>query len=176
MTDGFAATRFTVRRGGVADLPLLIALFDDAIAWLVERGLTAQWGSTPFSEIPDRVESMRTRVLAGDLRVCELRGEPVAAIILGEAMPYVPPTTCPELYVQVLIGSPGRTDARGAGALLLRVAEEAARAKGVERLRVDCFAGNDGDLVRFYERAGFTRLDTFMVRDWPGQVLERRLA
>lgn len=166
---------FRVRRGDVEDTAILLRLFDGAIAWMVERDLTTQWGSTPFSTVPERVESMRTRAASGGLRVCERDGEPIAAMVLGEAMPYVPPTTCPELYVQVLIGSPGRADAHGAGALLLRVAEAEARELGVERLRVDCFAGNGGALVGVYERAGFTRLGTFMVRDWPGQVLERRL-
>jgi hypothetical protein len=39
---------------------------------------------------------------------------------------------------------------------------------------VDCYAGGDGALVRWYESAGFTRTQAFEVRGWPGQLLERR--
>ena len=46
---------------------------------------------------------------------------------------------------------------------------------GVPALRVDCYAGGEQALVRFYESAGFARTDTFDVKGWPGQVLERRL-
>ena len=47
-------------------------------------------------------------------------------------------------------------------------------------LRVDCFAGGDGALVRYYEKQGFTRDVEFAVprvngSDWPGQVLVQRL-
>lgn len=42
-------------------------------------------------------------------------------------------------------------------------------------LRVDCFAGGEGRLVEYYEARGFTPTETFVVGDWPGQVLERRV-
>jgi hypothetical protein len=29
--------------------------------------------------------------------------------------------------------------------------------------------------VRFYERCGYTKTETFTVGEWPGQVLERRI-
>jgi len=55
-----------------------------------------------------------------------------------------------------------------------------AREAGVRLLRVDCFAGGDGALVRYYEQQGFTRDTAFAVPrvndvDWPGQVLVQRL-
>ena len=34
-----------IDRGGAADAARLLALFDDAIAWLVSRGQTGQWGT-----------------------------------------------------------------------------------------------------------------------------------
>lgn len=165
---------FHVRAGTADDAPVLLDLFDASIRWLVARGLTAQWGSTPFSDVPARVESVQRWAASGGLRVAERDGRPAAAIVLGEAQPYVPPAAEPELYVVVLVGSHDRS-ARGAGAHLLARAEDEARALGRGLLRVDCFAGNDGRLVRFYERCGFTRDETFTVRDWPGQVLSRRL-
>ena len=95
-------------------------------------------------------------------------------MVVGEAQPYVRPTSEPELYVVVLVGA-HEPFARGAGAHLLSRAEEEARALGRGLLRVDCFAGNDGALVRFYERCGFTPDETFSVGEWPGQVLSRRI-
>lgn len=48
---------------------------------------------------------------------------------------------------------------------------------GVPLLRVDCYAGDDGKLVAFYEANGFVRTATFIGPDgiWPGQVLARRV-
>jgi GNAT superfamily N-acetyltransferase len=167
-------THFTVRRGDAADTRVLLDLFDGAIRWMVQRGATEQWGSTPFSEIPERVNSIRTWAAGGGLRVAERDGRPAAAIVLGDAHPYVHAAREPELYVMVLIGS-REPFARGAGRFLLQVAEQEASEQRLGLLRVDCFAGNGGALVRFYESCGFTRTETFTVRDWPGQVLERRL-
>jgi GNAT superfamily N-acetyltransferase len=172
------SSQFVVRRGDVTDARILLDLFDGAIAWMVSRNATEQWGSTPFSQVPARVETIEKWAASGGLRIGEHRehpGRPAAAMVLGVAQPYVSPTTEPELYVVVLIGS-REPFARGAGRHLLRVAEQEAREQDLGRLRVDCFAGNDGALVRFYESCGFVRTETFTVRDWPGQVLERRLS
>lgn len=97
-----------------------------------------------------------------------------AALVLGEPMPYVPPATEPEVYVRLLIAA---RDARirGVGRRLMTFADERARAAGVKRLRVDCYGGGSGDLVRFYESCGFERLSTFDVEGWPGQLLGRSL-
>lgn len=165
---------FTVRRGGVEDAPILLDLFDESVRWMVERDLTAQWGSTPFSEAPKRVESIQKWAASGGLRICERDGAAAGALVLGDAQPYVSPATEPELYVVVLIAS-HEPFARGAGAYLLSVAESEARDRGLGLLRVDCFAGNGGALVRFYEGCGFSRTETFTVGEWPGQVLQRRL-
>lgn len=61
-------------------------------------------------------------------------------------------------------------------ALLAHAAEETRRA-GISLLRVDCYAGDDGKLVRYYEANGFTRTEAFTVgeNDWPGQLLARRV-
>lgn len=102
------------------------------------------------------------------------QGEVRAFLALGEAMPYVPAATEPELYVRVLIAS---RDARvrGIGRRLMAFADEQARAAGLDYLRVDCYGGGSGELVRFYESCDYERLSTFNVDGWPGQVLGRRL-
>jgi ribosomal protein S18 acetylase RimI-like enzyme len=165
---------FHVRTGDESDAHILVELFDASIAWMVSRGQTAQWGSTPFSEVPKRVKAVQEWAASGGFRICEVDGRPAAAMVLGSAQPYVSPAVEPEVYVVVLVGS-HEPPARGAGAHLLRVADDEARARGVGLLRVDCYAGNDGALVRFYERCGYTKVETFDVEGWPGQVLERRI-
>jgi ribosomal protein S18 acetylase RimI-like enzyme len=63
---------------------------------------------------------------------------------------------------------------RGAGRRLLDESWDRARARGIGLQRVDCYGGDDGKLVRFYESAGFTRTQPFEVDGRPGQLLERR--
>ena len=54
--------------------------------------------------------------------------------------------------------------------------DELQRLTGVSLLRVDCYAGGDGKLVRYYESNGFTRTEAFTgTDDWPGQILARRV-
>lgn len=163
-----------VRRGDGHDAGVLLALFDDAVRWQVQRGFDSQWGAVPFSELPRRVEAVRRWATVGELWICERDGRPAAALVLGDATPYVPPADRPEVYVVVLVGS-HEPFARGAGARLLEFAASRARHRGAEQLRVDCYAGNGGALVRFYERCGFHRSGTFAVDGWPGQVLVKPL-
>lgn len=49
--------------------------------------MTAQWGSTPFSQVPKRVESIQKWSSSGGLRICERDGRPAAAMVLGDAQP-----------------------------------------------------------------------------------------
>jgi len=54
------------------------------------------------------------------------------------------------------------------------LADDETKRLGVPLLRVDCYGGGQGDLVRFYESAGYRRTETIKVKEWPGQILERR--
>ena len=89
-------------------------------------------------------------------------------------MTYVPPATESEVYVRLLIAARGER-ARGIGRRLMAFADDRARAAGVQRLRVDCYAGGSGALVRFYESCGYTRISVLDVNGWPAQLLGRRL-
>jgi GNAT superfamily N-acetyltransferase len=165
---------FALRVAGPDDAAIVLGLLDDAVVWLNSRGNTEQWGTTSFSGDPKRVAAAEGWVRSGGGVIAERNGLPAGALVVGEATSYVPPATEPELYVVLLVA--GRDpSARGVGHRLLAVADEAARELGVSLLRVDCYAGGDRSLVRFYESAGYTRTHTFDVNGWPGQVLERRL-
>jgi GNAT superfamily N-acetyltransferase len=167
----------TIRPGGRDDVPTVLALLDGATAWLVARGLTDQWGTEPHSTNPRRVEQITAFADdPGGLWIGELDGSPAGALAVGAAMPYVPPATEPELYLRLLVTDRTRPG-RGVGTDLIEYAKKLTRDRGVGLLRVDCFAGGDGALVRYYEKQGFTRTEAFTVGDaqWPGQVLALRV-
>jgi GNAT superfamily N-acetyltransferase len=165
-----------IRTGDESDLATVMSLMDEAVAWMVERGNTEQWGTEPMSEQPDRVNHMRGMISTGDLWIAELDGEPAGAMILADhPMPYVEPVDEPELYVKLLVSS-RRHAGNKIGDQLLAKAKSQAADKGVSLMRVDCYAGGTGDLVRYYERNGFERTTTFRtIKNWPGQVLAQRL-
>lgn len=165
----------TIRRASAADAPAVLRIFDEVIAWFVSIGNEGQWGSEPWSVSPERVQritdacSLPSAWVAEDaeLGIC-------GSIVLGDAMPYVAAATRPENYVLLLIASRDPR-VRGIGLRLMAFADEQTRAAGLNYIRVDCYGGGDGSLVRFYERCGYKRLSTFDVEGWPGQLLERYL-
>ncbi len=94
---------------------------------------------------------------------------------VSEAPPqYAPPVQERELYVHFLVASRDYAG-RGIGRQLLDFAREQARQRGIQLVRVDCWAGGDGALVRYYMSAGFARTTEFTLGEWQGQVFEQRL-
>lgn len=176
MTD---QRRVTIERGGPDDAGTVLRLLDSATAWLAARGRTGQWGTEAASGDPRRIAQADTWATGGGLYLAVLDGTAVGALVVGEATAYVPPATEPELYVNLLVTDRAYAG-HGIGARLLAYAEELARDRGLDLLRVDCYGGDDRALVRFYEGCGFTATDAFTVErpghaPWPGQVLARRL-
>lgn len=155
----------------------VLALWDRAIAWMVERGQAMQWGTVPASEDPRRRNTVRDWETGAGLRIAELDGHAVGASVIVDVAPaHVPPTTRAETYLLFLI-SDREHPGLGIGAELVRRAADEARAAGSKLLRVDCWAGAP-DLVAWYERQGFTRSDSFTVDvhgGWDGQVFEMEL-
>ncbi|MFD5105353.1 GNAT family N-acetyltransferase [Streptomyces cinereoruber] len=164
-----------IRRGGPEDIPAVLAVLDSAVTWLNGKGITAQWGTEPFTARPAAVRQVEETVAEGDLWVAEIDGAPAGTMTLTpHPGKHVPPADEPEVYVR-LLATDARFHDRGVGAALLRHAAEETRRKNVSLLRVDCFAGSEGRLIAYYEKQGFTRTDTFAVGDWQGQILERRV-
>ena len=50
-----------IRNGLPDDARIVLALFDEAVAWLVERGETGQWGTELCSAFPARVDRATSR-------------------------------------------------------------------------------------------------------------------
>lgn len=168
----------STRRGGPDDIAAVLELLDQATNWLVANGRTDQWGTEAHSTNPRRVEQIKGFVADEGLWVAETGGRVVGALAVGEALPYVPPATEPELYIRLLV-TDRAAQGSGIGTDLLEHARTLARGLGVELLRVDCFGGGDGALIRYYEKQGFTRAEPFGVQvsdsEWPGQLLYQRL-
>jgi GNAT superfamily N-acetyltransferase len=161
-----------LRTGSLLDLPRVLGLMDRAVEWLVAQGRTGQWGTEPWSASERRVQRLQQIIEGGELLVLDVDGQAVAALSHGPVTPsYVPAATGPEDYVLLLVSDPA---VRGAGRRLLDESWERAQAQGIGLQRVDCYSGDDGKLVRFYESAGFTRTQSFEVDGWLGQLLERR--
>ncbi|KEY73167.1 hypothetical protein S7711_04133 [Stachybotrys chartarum IBT 7711] len=81
-------------------------------------------------------------------------------------------------YVEILI-SDFRTGAarKGAGAVLLQEMKAYSISRGAKALYLDCWAGNDGNLVKFYTGQGFVKVADFLVEKpgsggWPGSLLK----
>ncbi|MFJ9343308.1 GNAT family N-acetyltransferase [Streptomyces sp. NPDC101733] len=166
-----------IRRGGPDDAPAVLDMLDGAVAWMNGRGNTTQWGTTPYSRKPGGAERVERYLTENMPFVAERDGVAAAAMVLdrgpSERMP-IEPAGEPELYVRLLV-SDRRLRGLGLGAALLEHAVEETRRAGAGLLRVDCWAGGGGELVRFYERNGFRPTEPFLSGDWPGQVLARRV-
>ncbi|MCX4967537.1 GNAT family N-acetyltransferase [Streptomyces sp. NBC_00654] len=166
-----------IRPGSPADAPAVLSMLDSAVAWMNERGNTEQWGTTPFSRKSGGVERVERYMTENTPYIAESGGVPAGALVLDRGpsaqMP-IAPAGEPERYVRLLV-SDRRYAGLGIGAALLAHAAEETRRAGVALLRVDCWAGGEGELVAFYERHGFIPTDRFLYEAWPGQVLARRV-
>jgi GNAT superfamily N-acetyltransferase len=160
--------------GGEADTQWLLGLFDEAVEWMVARGQSGQWGTEPFSGSPRRTAMVEGMVDTGGLRVAELDGEAVAALVVGIAPLHVPPPDAPELYINLLLSS-RRHAGKRLGTALVHHAVDEARERDAHQVRVDCWAGAP-TLVRWYRDQGFVPTDTFDVDGWHGQIFTMRLA
>ncbi|GAB3705316.1 GNAT family N-acetyltransferase [Nocardiopsis oceani] len=163
-----------LRQGGPEDTSEILRMFDEAVAWLTERGSAAQWDTRPWSEIPERVELVRG-LASEDLWMAEADGAVAGTLAISETAPeYAPPVGERELYVRWLLVDRARTG-RNVGGRLLDHARAQARDRGISLVRVDCWSGGDGALIRYYEGQGFTPTVRVPVKDKEVQVFEARV-
>jgi|SRR3954447_6208340 GNAT superfamily N-acetyltransferase len=174
-----------IRPGGPDDIAAVLALGDEAVTWMNARGNTQQWGTAPWTGSQGREAAIGGQAHGGGMRIAEDQDGPVpgatvlGALVITEVPPaYVPAVAERELYVNLLLVS-RRHSGRGVGAALIGRTKQEAAARGIGLIRVDCWAGEDGSLVRVYERYGFSRVREFTVGlpagDWPGMLLAMRL-
>ena len=169
-----------IRVGGRDDVPALLAFGDEAVEWMNARGNTQQWGTEPWTGKDKRREAFLQRADTGGMRVLEDEdGTPLGIMVITEqCQPYVPEAEERELYVNFLISS-RKHAGHGVGRALIERAKQEAAERGIDLLRVDCWAGEDGNLVRVYEGYGFKRVLEFRAGEtgeWPGMLLAMRLS
>lgn len=165
----------TVRPGHPADWEMLLALFDEAVVWLTAKGLSGQWGEEPWSSDRVKVAAVKEMANADGLWVCEVGHDAVGGLIVqATPPPYVPPSSVHELYVGLLLVSRQRVG-EGIGSVLLEHARDLGKRQDAAQLRVDCWAGGDGQLSRYYQRQGFSPDEVVSVEGWPAQILSQPL-
>lgn len=170
-----------IRPGGPGDIAAVRALGDEAVTWMNARGNTQQWGTAPWTGSQQREAVIRDLAHGGGMRIAEDPDGMVLGVLVitGTPQRYVPAAAEPELYVNLLLLS-RRHSGQGIGAALIGRAKQEAAARGIGLNRVDCWAGEDGSLVRVYEKYGFSRVQEFTVvlltGEWPGMLLAMRLA
>jgi GNAT superfamily N-acetyltransferase len=170
-----------IRPGDPGDIPAVLALGDEAVRWMNARGNTQQWGTAPWTGDDKREAVIRGQAHGGGMRIAEDRdGTVLGALVITESpQPYVPAAGERELYINLLLVS-RRHSGLGIGAALIGHARQEAATRGIGLVRVDCWAGEEGSLVRVYEKYGFSRVQEFTVTlpagEWPGMLLAMRLA
>ena len=160
-----------IRPARAEDEGPLLRMFDEAVAWLVERGRSEQCGSEPWSEAEKGRRAVRSLVQDGGLHMLERDGAPVGALEVGQRFEHVRALDVPELYIRLVLTS-RRFSGNKFGDRLIDEALDLARRQDAAVVRVDCWAGAPS-LVAWYESQGFARSDTFTIDGWIGQVLAR---
>ncbi|MGP4099037.1 GNAT family N-acetyltransferase [Nonomuraea sp. KM90] len=153
------------------DVPALLALMDSVLDWLVARGRTQQWGTTPFSRIPGFPGRVADWTAQGAITLAQ-RGEAcVGLLALGPtAPPRVPAGLVPDgaIFIHTVMSDRG-PEGRGVGATLLEEAEHRARTYGSPALALDHWAGSP-ELDRFYEGRGYVKVGAYEDKQEGGAV------
>ncbi|MEV0317952.1 GNAT family N-acetyltransferase [Streptomyces sp. NPDC050658] len=157
MTTTDAAQRLTFRPADEADIATLVALYDRAARWMLERGID-QW--KPGGK---DAEHFRRRIAADEVWLAH-QGVAVAGAYeiwwSDEAAWGVQPPVAG--YVHRLMTRRGAP--AGTGRALLAEAERRIAAAGLDRCRLDCMTSSPR-LRDYYEGAGYT-----VVGELPGKV------
>ena len=138
-------------------------------------------GTAPWTGNQKREAAIGDQACGAGMRIAEDQdGVVLGALVITEVpAAYVPAAGERELYINLLLVS-RRHAGQGIGAVLIEHAKQEAAARGIGLIRVDCWAGQDGSLVRVYEKYGFSRVQDFTVAlpagEWPGTLLAMGLA
>jgi ribosomal protein S18 acetylase RimI-like enzyme len=169
-----------IRPARSGDAAHILAVSDEATAWLVDHGLSEQWGGEPPSSeaaFVTRVSSWisdRQAVVAIDAQ-----GDVHGYAVSGRyPPPYFDPTVArravEDAYYVYTVASRMTPASRGVGRSLLEWAAARARTLGVSYVRLDCWADNAA-LRAYYEKLGFEECDAYVDEGWRGVVLQSRV-
>lgn len=149
------------RTASVSDVDVILDLIRERMAWMDEKGLR-QWNVTHYLEVYPR-DYFEAGAARGDFYLLEENGEVIGEMALYEADgrwdddPHY-------FYVHHLATRPL---CPGAGADMLRFAEELGRKRGKCGIRLDSAVDNE-KLNDYYEALGYPALDAFVEGEYEG--------
>ncbi len=161
-----------IRNARLEDVDGILALIRQRIGWMDEKGLE-QWNKTEYLSVYPR-SYFEEIIRRGDVFIASENG----AVVGAEALfPQDPRWSAEEnrdtsaLYVHHLV-SDLRTP--GVGRSLLAFAEDLARARSIQALRLDSADGNAA-LEGYYTALGYTAVGTCVDGPYVGIKREKRL-
>jgi ribosomal protein S18 acetylase RimI-like enzyme len=170
-------TAWQIRRAVSGDAKDILDASDEATAWLVEHGMTEQWGAEPPSSEPVFVARVSSWIRDGEAVVAidpddEVHGYAVTGSLPPPYMdPIVAQRAVEDAYYVYTVATRMRPESKGAGRSLIMWAADQARSLGVTYLRLDCWAEN-AQLRGYYRNLGFDECDAYVDEGWPGAVLQ----
>ena len=173
-------TTWQIRPAVSGDAEDILGVSDEATRWLVEHGMSEQWGAEPPSSEPVFVARVSSWIGNGEAVVAISSDSRVHGYAVTGSFPppYMDPTVAAraieDAYYVYTVASRMRPESRGVGRSLLMWALERARALGVTYLRLDCWAEN-APLRAYYEGLGFEECDAYVDEGWPGAVMQLRV-
>jgi L-amino acid N-acyltransferase YncA len=173
-------TVWQIRPAVAAEAADILAISDQASAWLVAHGLSDQWGAEPPSSEPSFVARVSDWIRDGEVVVAvDANGFVHGYAVTGSfPPPYFDRTVAQraveDAYYAYTVVSRMRPESRGVGACLIAWAADRARAFGVSFLRLDCWADN-AELRAYYGKLGFVECDAYVDEGWRGVVLQMRV-
>lgn len=149
------------RAASVSDVDKILNLIRGRMAWMDEKGLR-QWNVTHYLEVYPR-DYFEAGAARGDFYLLEENGE-----VIGEMALFEEDGRWDDdpryFYVHHLATQPG---CPGAGADMLRFAEELGQERGKRGIRLDSAVDN-ARLNDYYEALGYPALDTFVEGEYEG--------
>jgi len=169
-----------IRPARSGDAAHILSVSDEATVWLVDHGLSDQWGGEPPSSEPAFVSRVSSWIRERQAMVAiDAKGDVHGYAVSGcFPPPYFDPTVArravEDAYYVYTVVSRMRPASRGVGRSLLMWAAGRARTLGVTYLRLDCWADN-AHLRAYYEKLGFGECDAYVDEGWHGIVLQLRV-
>jgi L-amino acid N-acyltransferase YncA len=158
----------------------ILNVTDEATAWLLEHGMSEQWGAEPPSSEPIFVARVSAWIRDGEAVVAidsngDVQGYAVSGSLPPPYMdPIVAKRAVEDAYYLYTVASRMRPESRGAGRSLIMWAVVRARALSVTYLRLDLWAEN-APLRAYYQDLGFEQCDSYVDEGWPGAVMQLRV-
>jgi len=159
-----------IAKGAARDLPAFVELLEEAGAALWARGVQQWAAGLNRQQLPQLVQ----QVEAGELLLARA-GSRLAGgcIVTSLASQFWTDRPKGAAYLGKLVVAPSAGGA-GLGVRIARHAEERARARGLVRLRLDCWDQNPR-LRRYYRELGYTELGAVTLGSYEARLFEKLL-